>query len=111
MIGGFYVIGGEVPPNAGSFRRLTVLLRENCCVGIPRHPASCSTATTGLMDRVANSTLRALSEFKDGAGMAEYGPCQPPAGTVLSGQDPRTGHPFINQLCLCGDCWPGEREV
>ena len=46
MIGGFYVVGGAVPPNAGSFRRLNVLLRENCCVGIPRDPASCSTATT-----------------------------------------------------------------
>ena len=106
MIGAFYVVGGAVPPNAGSFRRLNVLLRENCCVGIPRHPASCSTATTGLMDRVANSTLRALSEFKDGAGMAEYGPCQPPAGAVLSGRDPRTGEPFINQLCLAVTAGP-----
>ena len=111
MIGAFYVVGGAVPPNAGSFRRLNVLLRENCCVGIPRHPASCSTATTGLMDRIANSTLRALSEFKDGAGMAEYGPCQPPAGAVLSGRDPRTGEPFINQLCLAVTAGPAERQI
>jgi N-methylhydantoinase B len=107
MIGAFYVVGGAVPPNAGSFRRLNVLLRENCCVGIPRHPASCSTATGGLMDRVANSTLRALSELADGLGMAEFGVCQPPAGAVLSGYDPRTGHPFINQLCLACTCGPG----
>jgi N-methylhydantoinase B len=107
MIGAFYVLGGEVPPNAGSFRRLHVLLRENCCVGIPRHPASCSTATGGLMDRVANSTLRALTEMAAGHGMAEFGPCQPPAGAVLSGHDPRTGKPFINQLCLAVTAGPG----
>ena len=38
------------------------------------------------MDRVANSTLRALSELADGLGMAEFGVCQPPAGAVLSGR-------------------------
>jgi N-methylhydantoinase B len=107
MIGAFYVVGGEVPPNAGSFRRLEVLVRENCCVGIPRHPASCSTATGGLMDRVANTTLRAISEMADGLGMAEFGVAQPPAGAVLSGRDPRTGEPFINQLCLACTCGPG----
>jgi N-methylhydantoinase B len=110
MIGAFYVVGGGVPPNAGSFRRLEVLVRENCCVGIPRHPASCSTATTGLMDRVANTTLRALTEFKDDVGMAEYGPCQPPAGAVLSGRDPRTGQPFINQLCLAVTAGPASAK-
>ena len=36
------------------------LLRENCAVGIPRHPASCSTATTNLADRVANAVQRGL---------------------------------------------------
>jgi len=107
MIGCFYVVGEGVPPNAGSFRRLNILLRENCCVGIPRHPASCSTATTGLMDRIGNTTLSALSSFKEGMGMAEYGPCQPPAGAVLSGVDPRNGQPFINQLCLAVTSGPG----
>jgi len=107
MIGCFYVVGGDVPPNAGSFRRLEVLLRENCVVGIPRHPASCSTATGALMDRVANSTLRALTEMAAGRGMAEFGVCQPPAGAVLSGTDPRSGQPFINQLCLAVSCGPG----
>lgn len=107
MIGAFYLVGADVPPNAGSFRRLEILLRENCCVGIPRHPASCSTATTGLMDRVANSTLRALTELAPGHGMAEYAPCQPVAGAVLSGVDPRNDTPFINQLCLAVTGGPG----
>ena len=38
----FNSVGHTVPINAGSFRRINVILRENCCVGIPRHPASCS---------------------------------------------------------------------
>ena len=38
MVGVFNSIGAGVPPNAGSFRRIEVLLRENCACGIPRHP-------------------------------------------------------------------------
>ena len=63
MIGVFNSIGADVPPNAGSFRRIEVLLRENCACGIPRHPASCSVATTNLADRVANAVQRGLSEL------------------------------------------------
>ena len=67
-----------MPPNAGSFRRIEVHLRENCCVGIPRHPLSCSVATTNLADRVANPVQRAIAELADGFGMAEAGPIIPP---------------------------------
>jgi len=34
------LIDHSVPPNAGSFRRLRILLRQNCCVGIPVHPSA-----------------------------------------------------------------------
>ena len=50
MMGIFSGLGEVVPPNAGSFRRLRVHLRENCVVGIPRHPTSCSAATTDLSE-------------------------------------------------------------
>jgi quercetin dioxygenase-like cupin family protein len=66
MLGVFNAIGRGVPPNAGSFRRLRIHLRENCCVGIPRHPFSCSVATTNLADRVTNAVQRALAELADG---------------------------------------------
>ena len=46
MVGIFNSIDHTVPKNAGSFRRIEVLLRENCIVGIPRHPTSTSVATT-----------------------------------------------------------------
>jgi N-methylhydantoinase B len=98
MIAVFNSLGGAVPANAGSFRRISVLLRENCAVGIPRHPASCSAATTNLADRVQNVVQRALAQLGDGIGMAEFGPGMPPAWGVISGVDPRTGKRFVNQL-------------
>ena len=42
MLGVMNAINGYAPANAGTFRRLHVHVRENCVVGIPRHPASCS---------------------------------------------------------------------
>ncbi|MGH2974188.1 MAG: hydantoinase B/oxoprolinase family protein [Solirubrobacterales bacterium] len=101
MVGVFNSIGPGIPANAGSYRRLRILLRENCVAGIPRHPASCSLATTGVADRVANAVQRGMAELGDGIGMAEAGPCTPPSSGVISGRDPRhDGAPFLNQLVL-----------
>ena len=102
MVGVFNGIKDHtVPPNAGSFRRVEVLLRENCVTGIPRHPHSCSVATTNLADRVSNPTQRALAELAEGFGMAEAGPIIPPTCGVISGRDPRRGNEvFVNQLVL-----------
>lgn len=101
MLGIFNSIDHAVPPNAGSFRRLTIHLRENCVVGIPRHPASCSVATTNLADRLANAVQRGMAELGEGIGLAEAGTPQPPAQAVLSGKDPRNGdQPFVNQIIL-----------
>jgi N-methylhydantoinase B len=100
-------VGHAVAANAGSFRRVDVLMRENCCVGIPRHPHSVSAATTNLQDRVVNPVLRCFSEMLDGIGLAEFGAICPPAGAVISGLDPRRGKPFINQLQLAVTCGPG----
>ncbi|HEY8869838.1 MAG TPA: hydantoinase B/oxoprolinase family protein [Candidatus Limnocylindrales bacterium] len=69
----FNSVSHEVPTNAGSFRRLNVILRENCCVGIPRHPHSCSLATTNLGNRIGSTTGRALAELQDGIGHGEVG--------------------------------------
>jgi N-methylhydantoinase B len=100
LIGVFNSIDHSVPKNAGAFRRVDVLLRENCIVGIPRHPTSCSAATTNIADRVANGTQRAFAELADGAGMAEVGAVIPPSVGVLSGRDPRTGLDYVNQVFL-----------
>jgi len=101
MVGIFNGIGAPVPPNAGSFRRVRVELRENCAVGVPRHPHSCSAATTNLADRVANAIQRGLADFGEGLGLAECGAVIPAASAVLSGVDPRAGRgSFVNQIFL-----------
>jgi len=101
MVGIFNSIGATVPPNAGSFRRIRIKLRENCAVGIPVHPHSCSTATTDLADRLANAVQRALAELGDGFGLAECGTVIPASAAVVSGRDPRVGgRPFVNQIFL-----------
>jgi N-methylhydantoinase B len=93
------ILDHHVPANAGSFRRVTVKVRENCAVGIPHHPFSCSFATTNLADRVSNPAQRALAEIAPGFGQAETGPIQPPGMGVISGKDPRhEGARFVNQV-------------
>jgi N-methylhydantoinase B len=96
-----------VIPNAGTLRRIDVALRENCCVGIPRHPVSTSVATTNLGDRVTNAVQRALADIDPNAGMAEGGAGLPPAAGVISGRDPRNGHAFINEVILAAGGGPG----
>jgi N-methylhydantoinase B len=100
LVGVFNSIDHTVPKNAGSFRRVSVRLRENCIVGIPRHPTSCSAATTNVADRVANGVQRAFAQLGDRVGMAECGAVIPPAVGVISGHDPRTGLRYVNQVFL-----------
>ena len=101
MVGVFNGIAADVPPNAGSFRRIDVLLRRKCAVGVPVHPHSCSAATTNLADRVANAVQRGLAELGDGFGLAECGPVIPASAGVISGRDSRLGgQAFVNQIFL-----------
>jgi N-methylhydantoinase B len=106
LAGVFCGICADIPFNGGSLRRVRVHLRENCIVGIPRHPFSCSASTTNIADRVANAVMRALTLLGDGMGRAEYGLLFTPSVGVISGNDPREGGaPFVNQVflhCLTG---------
>jgi N-methylhydantoinase B len=98
LLGVFNALEPGIPPNGGSFRRVDVLLRENCCVGVPVHPASCSVSTTNLAERVANAVQCGMADLGDGVGMAEAGFVMQPCDAVISGRDPRTDEPFINQI-------------
>lgn len=99
FIGLFNSIDPTLPHNQGSFRRVRVHLRENCVVGIPRHPVSCSVATTNLANRVGNMVQRAMAEIGDGLGMAEVGSGMSPSEAVVSGVDRRAGATrFVNQI-------------
>jgi N-methylhydantoinase B len=100
MVGVYNSLPVAVPHNGGAYRRLRIHLRENCVAGIPRHPVSCSTATTGISDRAANAVQRAIAEIADGFGMAETGTLTASVADV-SGHDPRHGGaPFINLILL-----------
>jgi len=114
LIAVFNSIGGDIPRNAGSFRRVGIKLREGAIVGIPRHPTSCSVSTTNVADRVTHAVALSLAQLGDGFGTAEFGAFLPPSSAVVSGIDPRTKQPFVNQIflgCTTGgatpleDCW------
>ncbi|MEV4892980.1 hydantoinase B/oxoprolinase family protein [Nonomuraea sp. NPDC055795] len=100
LIGVFNSIDHTVPHNQGSFRRVRVRLRDNCVVGIPRHPFSCSVATTNLANRVGNIVQRAMAEIGADMGLAEVGSGMSPSEAVVSGTDERTGAPFVNQIFI-----------
>lgn len=105
----------NLPSNAGTFRRIEVLLRDGCAVGVPKHPFSCSSGTTNLADRVVNLVQAAFSQIDDGYGTAEGAAGQAPAKSVISGIDQRNGNPYVNQILVGGvggpatpfvDGWP-----
>lgn len=98
MVAIFNSIDATVPKNEGSFRRIKVHLREGCIAGRPRHPTSCSVATTNIADRVANPVQCAIAELGEGLGMAETGAVLPPSIGVVSGV--HDGQPFVNEVYL-----------
>jgi N-methylhydantoinase B len=100
MVGVFNSIDHTVPKNAGAFRRINVHLREGCVVGIPKHPTSCSAATTNVADRVSNSVQASMAKISERIGLAECGASSPPAAAVVSGTNPETGRPYVNQVFL-----------
>lgn len=100
MIAVFNSVAPDVPKNAGAFRRVKVHLKDKGVVGIPRHPISCSAATTNLADRVQNATHLALAAISDQLGMGEIGAFCAPSTAVVSGTDPRSEKDYVNQLFL-----------
>ncbi|WP_214609055.1 hydantoinase B/oxoprolinase family protein [Rhodococcus qingshengii] len=107
MMGVFNSLGPGVPTNGGSFRRLQITLRENCVAGIPRHPVSCSSATTGVPERIMSAVQQAIAELGDGSGMAGSGACLSPSNAIVSGIDPRSGTPFVDMPCIGATGGPG----
>jgi len=106
--GVFNCLDPTTPRNSGSFRRIEVLLRENCVVGIPRFPRSCSIATTNVGDRLVNLVQRVFSDLGEGYGLAEGGVSLGAGAAVISGEDfRRGGSPYVNQLLIGGNGGPG----
>jgi len=101
LIGVLNCVDPTVPRNEGTFRRIRVHLRDNCAVGIPRFPASCSMATSNVVNRVINATQRAISLLGDGYGLAEGAASIGVGFSVVSGHDRRnSGAAYVNQLLI-----------
>ena len=99
----------DLPVNAGSFRRVNILLRENCVVGIPRFPHCCSLATTSMADVVVNLTQSAFTQLGDGYGMSQGNLCFAAGMGVISGIDwRRGGEEYINQVYVMGGGGPAQ---
>lgn len=108
IAGVFNCLDPGIPRNSGSFRRVEVLLRENCVAGVPRFPRSCSMATTNVGNRLINLVGRAFASLGDGYGLAEGGVCIGVGAASISGQDfRRDGRPYINHLLVSGNGGPG----
>jgi N-methylhydantoinase B len=108
LIGVLNCIDPGVPRNEGSFRRIRILLRENCVVGIPRFPACTSMATSNVTNRLINATQRAFSMLGDGHGLAEGAASMGAGFGVVSGNDRRHGGaPYVNQLVIGNNGGPG----
>jgi N-methylhydantoinase B len=101
LIGVFNALDPDIPINDGSLRRVDVLLRRGSVVGIPEHPASCSSATTNVADRVVNLVSAIMASARSDYGQAEGGLGIPASRAVISGADPRRGGArYINQIFL-----------
>lgn len=96
----------DVPLNSGTLRCVEVQLRENCCVGIPRHPHSASCATAPTVDLLVNMAQYAFAQL--GTGMAEGNWSNSAGAGVVSGSDPRhDNRKFVEQIFIMGGGGPG----
>jgi N-methylhydantoinase B len=111
MTGFFNSIDPDIPHNAGTFRRVKVKLRENCVVGIPRFPHSCSVATTNVGERLVVTTQKTIADNWAGYGRAEGACGIGPGFAVVSGNDWRKGGaPYVNQKFLGSQGGPAGPE-
>ena len=112
VAGVFHSLAGDLPHNAGSFRRIVVHLRDGCVVGRPSFPHSASMATTNVADRLVNLTQSAFAQLGDGQGLAEGGSAMAAGFAVVSGNDfRRGGEPFINQLMTAVNGGPASPQA
>ncbi len=103
----FCCLDSDIPHNSGSLRRIEVALRENCIVGIPRFPHSCSVATTNMTDTIINAILAGFSQLGDGYGFSQGNMCNGAGTGVCSGKDWRLNDaPYVNQMFMSAGGMP-----
>lgn len=107
VIAVFNCIEADVPRNAGSFRRIDVVIREGSAAGGLKFPFSSSMSTTNLLNRLINAAQSSFAQLGDGFGLAEGGGALGVGWGVYSGIDDRNGEPYINQAVIGNNGGPG----
>lgn len=100
VIGVFNCLDPDLPHNAGSFRRIEVLIREGSAIGGLTFPHSASMSTTNLVNRLINGVQSAVAQLGEGRGLAEGAGAMGVGFGVFSGHDRRTESPYVNQMVI-----------
>ena len=95
----------DVPRNAGSFRRVEVLLREGSIAGGLVEPYSASLSTTNVLNRIINSAQSAFCQLGEGQGLAEGAGAMGVGYAVFSGNYPdgwgsNSGRPYVSEFVI-----------
>ncbi len=110
MIAVFNCLPEDVPHNAGSFRRVDVQIREGSLAGGLTAPHSASVSTTNVLNRLINAIQAGFADLGPGHGLAEGAGACGPGFAVISGVDPRTGRPYVNQLVIGNNGGPASPQ-
>jgi N-methylhydantoinase B len=90
----------DVPRNAGSFRRVEVLLREGSIAGGLVEPYSASVSTTNVLNRIINAAQSAFCQLGEGEGLAEGAGAMGVGFAVFSGTYPGSGEPYVSEFVI-----------
>ncbi len=90
----------DVPRNAGSFRRVEVLLREGSIAGGLVEPYSASVSTTNVLNRIINAAQGAFCQLGEGQGLAEGAGAMGVGYAVFSGTYPGSGEPYVSEFVI-----------
>ena len=90
----------DVPRNAGSFRRVEVLLREGSIAGGLVEPYSASVSTTNVLNRIINAAQSAFCQLGEGHGLAEGAGSLGVGFSVFSGTYPASGEPYVSSMVI-----------
>lgn len=95
----------DVPRNAGSFRRVEVLLREGSIAGGLVEPYSASVSTTNVLNRIINAAQSAFCQLGEGQGLAEGAGAMGVGFAVFSGTYPdgwgsNPGEPYVSEFVI-----------
>ena len=111
LVGVFNCLPAGVPHNAGSFRCVDVEIRPGSTIGGLEFPYSASMATTNLLNRLINAVQVAFTSLGDGKGLAEGAGALGAGFGVVSGVDPRSDRPYVNEIVIGNNGGPGGPEA